>query len=444
MTYRSLHPITFWSCLTLTITTLGFLGGGLALHFTEIDNTLVTEGKTISKGRTALIRHREGHRLTEIFIQPGTFVRMGDPLFKFDTSDLEIKAKNLVEQQAIMASRMHRLQTELMWLATQQKGSFLPVAHTQSNQNSGPFLNVTAPHPEERGSFLDTSLLAVNQEKMRTQLASLTQQKAEMALLLQTMLQQHKIMREQVSLLQQDQKNITRLAQKGIVTKTKLRQKKLSHLSQKAKLYDLESDIMQSKQKLTILEQQMRTLIGENAQNILDDLQNIEQKGTELRFQIRRVAQQLEHSIVRATLSGWIENMVDLSQGRTIGPNEILCTIVASDDIQVEFNVPPHKRGLVTIEAPLRLQVRDGSAVLPVTYHGKVTHVSADIREASGEKPHYRATAHITTRANPHLQQAHIMRPGLPVTIAVRGEQQSLLAYLTAPLSQFWTHAFQH
>lgn len=435
-------PLIFWSNLTLAITLVGFLGSGLTLHLIEIDNSLVTNGKTVSKGRTALIRHREGHRLIDIYIQPGTFVRNGDPLFKFDTAELDIQAKNLAEQQAIMTSRMGRLQKELLWLASHQKGGFLPASIQSKPADHIPFLTLTSPAPDVSTSFLDQSLLHVNQQTLLSEITSLHQQKQEMTLLLTSMLARHDTMKDQHSLLIKDQKTAEHLAKKGIMTKAHLRQKKLQSLSQKSNLHELEADILQSKQKLTIIDHQIKQIVGTNAQSILDELQIVEKQASELRFQIRNVAQQLNNSIVRATLSGWVENMVDLSTGRTIAPNEILCVIVASDDIQVDFTIPPHKRGLVTVNAPLRLQVNDGSAPLPVSYHGQVNHISADIRSGE-EAPHYQATAQILAPITEESDFAHHIRPGLPVTIAVRGEPQSVLAYITAPLTRFWDAAFQ-
>ena len=159
-----------------------------------------------------------------------------------------------------------------------------------------------------------------------------------------------------------------------------------------------------------------------------------------LRQDLAIARDQLDRTVIRAPMTGVVNNLAVTTIGGVIRPGEEIVQIIPSgDDLFVEARVKPQDISGVTQgqEATIKLTAYD------YTVHGalkrRVMTVSADTfkdaRQPDGD-PHYRVVLRINRVGMTPRQAAIELRPGLQATVELHTGARTVLGYLAKPLTR--------
>ena len=207
------------------------------------------------------------------------------------------------------------------------------------------------------------------------------------------------------------------------------------------------SDVIRAQKAVNEAEATMINRRNKYLQEVGTDLTKAEDEiGQNEQIRAQRM-QQLENTVLKASVPGIVKNMRLTTAGSVLRAGEELMQIVpVDDDIIVEVKVRP------TDIAQLRPGLSASIRVDPYDYTiygavaGKVSYVSADtLKEETraGEQVYYRV--HVTTKGAPVVTQTGKeieILPGMTSQVDIRIGDRTVLEYLLKPLRKTLTESF--
>jgi adhesin transport system membrane fusion protein len=150
---------------------------------------------------------------------------------------------------------------------------------------------------------------------------------------------------------------------------------------------------------------------------------------------------QLSDTQLRAPVSGIVKNIRITTDGGVIRPGEDVMEIVPiEDDLLIEAKLSPSDIGFVKMGHPAKVKIDAFDYTIYGDLSGNVSYISADTlleSQAKGETPYYRI--HVRTegrkfsgRPDEELQ----ILPGMTATVEVLTGENTILSYLTKPLTK--------
>ena len=165
-----------------------------------------------------------------------------------------------------------------------------------------------------------------------------------------------------------------------------------------------------------------------------EDLESVEQVLNQRR-------EQLAYTEVRAPMDGVVRNVRLTTQGGVAKPgDEILQIVPLEDDLIVEAKVRPADVAFIKpgLSATVKLDAYDYS--IYGSLQGTVSYISADtLTEATsaGEMPYYRVQiktrdSNLSSRKDERIN----IQPGMTATVEIKTGKQTVLRYLTKPITK--------
>ncbi|WP_151446333.1 HlyD family type I secretion periplasmic adaptor subunit [Lacisediminimonas profundi] len=347
-------------------------------QWAELDQITRASGQVIASSRNQVIQVPEGGVLAEMPVREGSLIKRGQLLARFDKTKAEAGFLESQAKVAALTMTMARLQAEVF-------GRELVLPRD------------AARYPEFRDNQL--ALYRKRQSALREEVQSLDNAR--------------KLVREELEM------NLP-LLKTGDVSRAEV-------LKLQRQLVDTEAQITNRKNKF--LQDAQAELV--KAQEDLASAQQV----------LAQRKEQLDFTEVRAPMDGVVRNVRLTTLGGVARPGEEIMQIVpADDDLIVEAKVRPADIAFVKPGLPATVKMDAYDYSIYGVLNGKVAYISADTLNEdvrNNEQPYYRVQIKTSGRNLAGRQNEKIdITPGMTATIEIKTGQQTVLRYLTKPVTK--------
>ncbi len=355
-----------------------------AMNF-KIDEVARARGEVIASSRVQVIQAVDGGVLAALNVKEGDRIEAGQVLAELDQTKIRASVMEVKARLAALRAKANRLTAEV------------------TGQSEVNFSDAVTAFPEI--ARLEKALFSQRREGMKEELRTL-----EVAA---------KLAKEEAGL-------VKNLARSGDVNRSEVIRTERALNEAEAKVSNLKNRFLEEAgRELAEVEDK----IGQNEQILAQRLQ------------------QLEDSIIKATVPGVVKNIRVTTVGGVLRPSEELMQIIpVNDQLIVESKVLPMDIALVRtgLETNIRFDPFDYTIFGGV--EGEVVYVSADTLKENtsrGMEIYYRV--HVATKTNPVItrtgRQIDIL-PGMTAQLDIKTGQRTLMKFLLKPLQRTVSESF--
>jgi HlyD family secretion protein len=411
---------------------IGLLGWAA---FARLDAAAVAPGRLTVSGQRQTVQHRDGGVVSDIAVREGDKVRQGQILIRLAGAEVRAQERALAGQTITLLAQRARLQAEQAG-----RSSIVPPPE---------FAELTGL------DRLDAArALQVQQGQLRTRAAVLSAQRGVIGQRTSQASSQGRgysrqvaATDEQLRLVDEELKALREVAEKGFVSKTRVRALERQKAELEGQRGQFAATVAQTGEQQG--ETRLQILEAQNSyyERIATELRDVENALADARPKWAAARDQLARIDIRAPATGTVVGLTVFTKGGVIAPGQKLMDIV------------PDKAPL-TVEA--RLSVADGDDVRPgqkafvrfATLHesslpalnGVVTRVSADALtdERTGESFYTAEVAVPLSELHKidELRGSDTLRAGIPVGIEIPLRKRTALAYAFEPLTKAFRRSF--
>jgi HlyD family secretion protein len=411
---------------------IGLLGWAA---FARLDAAAVAPGRLTVSGQRQTVQHRDGGVVSDIAVREGDKVRQGQILIRLAGAEVRAQERALAGQTITLLAQRARLQAEQAG-----RSSIVPPPE---------FAELTGL------DRLDAArALQVQQGQLRTRAAVLSAQRGVIGQRTSQASSQGRgysrqvaATDEQLRLVDEELKALREVAEKGFVSKTRVRALERQKAELEGQRGQFAATVAQTGEQQG--ETRLQILEAQNSyyERIATELRDVENALADARPKWAAARDQLARIDIRAPATGTVVGLTVFTKGGVIAPGQKLMDIV------------PDKAPL-TVEA--RLSVADGDDVRPgqkafvrfATLHesslpalnGVVTRVSADALtdERTGESFFTAEVAVPLSELHKidELRGSDTLRAGIPVGIEIPLRKRTALAYAFEPLTKAFRRSF--
>lgn len=403
------------------ITVLGVIG---ISAFAPIEPAVLAPGYIRVPTERQRIQHYEGGILVELKVREGDIVEQGATLATIaDTrtrADLEVLELDLLNAQATHA----RLLAERKGKPDLQFPAALVTR--QSEPKIERIMNA------ERHAFLDRK--STLQNKLRLLEEEMRQAGREQTVLTERL----DAVSRAAEAAQGEYDIFIKLHEAKFFSQARLLQQQRIYYSAVEREKEVRTSLAALEQKRTRLARERDlTQHGFNEQ-ITRDLAEIERAMVELEEKLRPARDQVERTVVRAPMRGSVVNLKTNTLGGVLKPGDVLMEIVPDEqELVVESRIRPEDIDQVIAGAKVKVELTALRAGRIPVLDGKIIYVSADSEEGLDGARYYLAKASVSWEDNKEVPAGSVI-PGMPVTIAVKTGEKTLLEYMLDPLAGFY------
>ena len=405
--------------------------------FARMDVAAYAGGRVIVSGQRQSVQHRDGGVVGDIFVKEGDRVRKGQVLVRLAASDVHAQERALAAQAIGLLAQRARLRAEQLGLGA------VPAPTEFAGLGGDDRVEAEAAMKVQQLQLLTRRSL------LNTQQGVLSQQRAPVSPEGQGYRSQLAAINEQERIISEQLEAMRTVAEKGFVSKNRIRdleRAKADLIGQRGKLHSAISGSGES-----IGESRLRIVETERAyqDKIAADLRDAEFSLGDLLPKWRAARDQVARTEERAPATGTVVGLSVPPVGGVVAPGQKLMDIVPDrapmviearfsptevDDLRIGQGATVHFTGIEDRNLP-RLE-------------GKLTRVSADsfIDETNGQS-FFTAEIAVPPEDVKILQQRRgedfALRPGMPVQILVPLRKRTALQYLVEPLTNALWKSFR-
>jgi len=381
--------------------------------FAPLDAAVVAPGVVVVSGARQTVQHRDGGIISRILVEDGQRVEQGEVL-------IELSAPEVLARKEALLSQVLDLQMQRAQLMAQQAGR---------TTFERPREWVALP-PEDRATAADA--LERHRREAATRRAALRTQRAGNAVDARIAGYQEEIVsiNRQDQLLVDELTGVRSLAERGLMPMTRVRA------------------LERAQAELDGRRAELRAAIATALEDRAEQVRDIEARLASLLPQLAGARAELEHTLLRAPVSGVIVGLEANTVGGVIRASEPVMDIVPEgQDLIVEAQVRPEDADDVHpgLQSEVRITAFSGRTMPMLT--GEVQRISADrfTDERTGRAYFITRVAVAQTeleRLASVSTQTHL-RPGLPAEVVIPTRKRTALQYLLEPLNQTLWSSFR-
>lgn len=412
-----------------TIINIAILFSGILLvallfwaHFTQIKEVATTRGEVIPADLIHNIQHLEGGIVSEILVRNGVFVNQGDTLLRFAPPATMSELEQMSARYASLLLQQERLQSLI----------------EKRNPDFGEKAN-EYPSLAKQQKFIYQAQLNSQRQKITVIDQQIEQKKSEKY----RSLNQSRIMKKKVAMLEEQTAIRKKLNKTGIVARDELLKTQIL-LTQNLREYrEYQDDHSVAKTTLAEVKQRrkdaelqfIKDLQLESGQ-VINELAEVEQTLVRLNDRAKRLD-------VIAPVRGIVQALSINSINAIAEPGQIIMRIVPMDDeLIVESRISPIDVGHVHTGQTVDVKIDSYESSRFGSIDGKVKQISATTYLDEKNNPYYRAEItlnHAWVGNNPEVMK---IIPGMTVQANIETGSKSILAYLLRPISRGFSSAF--
>ncbi|TNE68162.1 MAG: HlyD family type I secretion periplasmic adaptor subunit [Rhodobacteraceae bacterium] len=414
-------------CVTLL---LGGFGGWTV--FARIDGAVVASGQVQVEQNRQAVAHRDGGEVAAVHVSEGDPVTMGALLISL-SPDEYLSDLTLIETQLFeYIARAARLEAERDGADTLTLAPELVARMAEDPQVA-------------RSVTGQRDLFTARRETARAEIDQLGKQRSQIEVQIGGLGRQKAALSEQLDLLEEDLAAQNALLDRGLTQQSRVIGLRRDAVSLAAEIGRIDTSEAQAQVQITEIELQILKAASDRRESAITELRDIQAEIGSLREQRSALEARLARLDIRAPVAGVVYGLTVFGPGAVVQPAQPVLFIVPQDrPLIITASISPTHVDQVYPGQPVRLRFTSFDRRATPELEGQVMRISPDAftDEATGAR-YYRADIHIPEDQRARLPEGSVLIPGMPVEAYMATGERSPIAYLTKPLTDYFTRAFR-
>lgn len=413
----------------LAVLILGF--GGWA-SFSEISGAVITPGQIEVDQNRQVVQHPDGGVVAQILAQEGDSVRQGQLLIQLD-------ATRLGSELAIIEGQLFELMARRGRLEAERDDKPEPVYDA--------LLRDSAASNQDAAVLMagQSQLLAARRASRAQEVAQLAKRRSQIDTQITGISAQSQALGQQLELIEQELKDQQTLLDRGLAQAGRVLALRREQARLSGQLGELTAQRALAQERATEIDLEVIKLRTQQREEAITRLRDLQFRELELAEQRRALLDQRDRLAIRAPVSGIIYGLQVTTPRSVIRAAEPVMFIIPQDrPLVIAARVDPIHIDKITLGQPvnLRFSALDQRTTPELT--GEVAKVSPDafVDQARGLS-YYRAEITLPEAEQAKLPENIRLLPGMPVEAFIRTGDRTPLAYLTKPLTDYFSKAFR-
>lgn len=414
-------------CISLLF---GGFGGWAVLA--RIDGAVVAAGQVQVEQNRQAVAHRDGGEVAAVHVAEGDQVDKGALIVELSGEDIE-------NQIALVETQLFELLARAARLEAERDGAdeiTLPdELKTRMAENAQVARSVSG----------QKDLFTARRATAHAEIDQLDKQRSQIEVQINGLATQKAALSEQLTLLEEDLAAQTELLSRGLTQQSRVITLRRDAVQLAAEIGRIDSAEAQAQVQITEIELQILKLGSDRRESAITELRDIQAEIGRLREQRAGLTARLNRLDIRAPVAGVVYGLNVFGPGAVVPPAQPVLYLVPQDrPLIITVRIPPTHIDQVYPGQPVRLRFTTFDRRTTPELEGAVTRISPDafIDEATGAS-YYRADIHIPEDQRALLPEGSVLIPGMPVEAYMSTGERSPLAYLTKPLTDYFTRAFR-
>lgn len=413
----------------LALLILGF--GGWA-SFSEISGAVIAPGQIEVDQNRQVVQHPDGGVVAQILAQEGDSVRQGQLLIQLD-------ATRLGSELAIIEGQLFELMARRGRLEAERDDKPEPVYDM--------LLRDSAASNQDAAVLMagQSQLLAARRASRAQEVAQLAKRRSQIDTQITGISAQSQALGQQLELIEQELKDQQTLLDRGLAQAGRVLALRREQARLSGQLGELTAQRALAQERATEIDLEVIKLRTQQREEAITRLRDLQFRELELAEQRRALLDQRDRLAIRAPASGIIYGLQVTTPRSVIRAAEPVMFIIPQDrPLVIAARVDPIHIDKITLGQPvnLRFSALDQRTTPELT--GEVAKVSPDafVDQARGLS-YYRAEISLPEAEQAKLPENIRLLPGMPVEAFIRTGDRTPLAYLTKPLTDYFSKAFR-
>ena len=392
--------------------------------FAPLTTTFRVDGEISSTTPSHLVQHPQGGRIETLAVSLHQQVEQGDLMLVLDATDIQLRRDMLVSRGKFLMTELSEIELRLTHRMGGPAGVQIPSTSI-------------AEALEQRELQLEAELLKgrATATSARSRIKALNVE-IEASDALRSQLE-FRLSKSEV------------LSQKGILPETEVERAREDLLAAEAEVASLTSRLLalEAEANAADLQNQLRTVefrrtLTDRRADLTRDLSQIDKEIAQIDHAIRRTR-------VHAPISGMVTELLPETAGTVVAPGATIAAISQPLDVpQLELQITPSYVDQTNVGQTGKLTISSLPARDTPDIQVSITSISDEpTKDPEGNPLYYVAQASIDAvdldRARSVLASRFHLQLGMPVSVALEGDQTTLWDYLVAPITGIWRGAFQ-
>jgi len=417
-----------WGYVTLFLL-VGGLGGWSVL--TTLSGAIVAPGQVEVSQSRQIVQHPDGGVVAVILVVEGAAVVAGDILLRLD-------GRQIRSEFAIVENQLHEVRARRARLEAERDAADAVVFPAD--------LAGAASSQPDLAELLDgqARLFAAHRETLAQSVDQRRERIAQINNQIAGILAQETAVRAQIALIKTELATQRELLAQQLVQATKVSAIEQDLAQIEGRAGELTAELAEARGRIAEIEIEISGLASQQREAAETELRDIVAREAELAEQRRALADRIDQLDIRAPVAGLVLGLAVTTPQSVIRPADPLLYIVPQDrPLLVAARVPVTHVDEVRPGQEVRLVFSSLPARTTPEIVGTVTLVSADalIDDRTGAA-YYRAEITIDVDALNALGEVSIV-PGMPVDAFLRTADQTPLAYLLKPFTDYFRTALR-
>ena len=420
----------------MTVGLLGLLllvgGFGTWAVMTNISGAIIANGRIEVDQNRQVVQHPDGGVVAEILVDEGDAVSIGDVLVRLD--DTELKS-----QLAINEGQLFELMARRGRLEAERDG--------RSEITFDPLLLETAEVNADVPDLIagQRRLMTARAESTTNEISQLEKRRGQIANQIEGIVAQQNSLTTQLELISKELKDQQRLLDQGLAQAARVLSLQREEASLSGTMGDLEAQKAEAGGRITEIDIEILKLGSGRREEAITQLRDLQYRELELREQRLALIERLNRLDISASVSGVVYDLQVFALRSVIRAADPVLYLVPQDrPLIINARIEPIHIDKVLIgqEVVLRFSALDQRTTPEL--NGEVVQISADaFEDERSQVSFYRAEIALSEGEQARLPEDAVLIPGMPVEAFIRTEDRTPLAYLTKPLTDYFTKAFR-
>lgn len=393
-----------------------------------LDAGVNAAGQVAVLGNRQTVQHKDGGIVTAIHVREGQHVKAGDVLIELSAPELKASERALTSDYLTLLAQRARLLAE-----RSGQHDFAPPAEFATLSPDDRIiadqvmqLQRSEMHARSGAVSAQQSVLGQRASQLVEQQSGYTQQRASLI--------------EQQRLIGEELDGLKKIAEKGFASMNRVRELERQEAELKGQQASMEAEYARAGEGIGETKMQSLSVSRDRLEQVESDLKDTQSKLSETLPKLVATREQLEHSLVRAPVTGQVVGLDVFTIGGVVAPGQKLMDIVPDGRelvIQAQLKPTDADDAYPGQKAQVRfLSIHNRS--LPLLT-GTVRTVSADSFTDEKTGRSYFKTEIVVPE--PELNRVRSvlgngeLRPGLPVDAVLKVRKRTALEYLLEPLT---------
>ena len=399
---------------------------------TNISGAIIAGGRIEVDQNRQVVQHPDGGVVAEIMVDEGDEVEAGDVMIRLD--DTQLKSQLAINESQLyeLMSRRGRLEAER---DDRDSITFDPLV-----------LEAAKTNPDVPDLIAGQQrLMAARAESTVNEIDQLEKRRGQIANQIEGIEAQQVALKKQLELISEELTDQQRLLDQGLAQAARVLSLQREEARLSGTMGELEAQKAEAGGRITEIDIEILKLGTGRREDAITRLRDLQYRELELREQRLAVIEQLDRLDITAPVSGIIYDLQVFALRSVIRPADPVLYIVPQDrPLIINAKIEPIHIDKLSIgqEVNLRFSALDQRTTPELK--GQVVQISADaFQDERQQLSFYRAEIALSEGEQDRLPEDAVLIPGMPVEAFIRTEDRTPLAYLTKPLTDYFTKAFR-